>query len=808
VYILAMAEENPNIDKAVDYEEDNPIEQVTQEVNVDADGIEESDFVELADGSAETMDDEPRTEAPFNANLAEYVDDQDLQMVSSEIMDSYYNDKASREDWEQAYVKGLDLLGFKEEVKTEPFRGASGVVHPMLAESAVQFQAQAYKEMLPAGGPVKTQIVGAVTNESEDQAQRVQDFMNYQITYAMKDFDPELDQLLFYLPLAGSAFKKIYYDDMMERAVAKFVPAEDLVVPYGASSLETCERIVHIVKMSENQVKKSQVTGFYREVPIRASDADDNDDIQSKYDQLEGSEKVLSDQVTLLECHVELDLPGFEDVDVAGESTGLKLPYVVTIDEGTGNVLSIYRNYQELDPLRRRKDYFVHYKFLPGLGFYGFGMIHMIGGLSRAASVALRQLLDAGTLSNLPAGFKQRGLRIRDDKKALTPGEFRDVDAPGGDLRGALMPLPYKEPSATLYSLLGFIVEAGSRFAAVADQKIGEGSQANPVGTTVALLERGAKIMSAIHKRLHYAQKLEFNLLADVFKSYLPPEYPYNIVGGNRMIKQMDFDDRVDILPVSDPNIFSMAQRVTLAQTQLQLAQSNPQIHNQYEAYKRMYEALGVQNIEQILPPPMQPMPLDPAVENSMSIKGSPFQAYPQQDHEAHIDAHRAFMSTVLVKSLPQAMAALQGHISEHISLLAQQQVQMEYQQQIQQLQQQAAVVGPQQIQMAQQQLMMEIEKATAVRIAQITNDLLAEEQEAVASNEDPLVDLKSRELDIKEQQVMNKAKTDDERTELDKMKLASKIQTDKERIETQEDIAQLRANVQYEKMERNDKKR
>lgn len=797
------------VDKALAYDDnENPIEQVTQEVNVDAEGLEEKDFIELADGSMESVEEELPTEAPFDANLAEYMDDQDLQSIGIEILENYYNDRASREDWEQSYVKGLDLLGFKEEQKTEPFRGASGVVHPMLAESAVQFQAQAYKELLPAGGPVKTQIVGAVTNETEDQAQRVQDFMNYQVTYVMKDYDPELDQLLFYLPLAGSAFKKVYYDEMLERAVAKFVPAEDLVVPYGASSLENCERIVHVVKMSENQVKKQQVVGFYREVPIRASDADDNSDIQSKYDQLDGEEKVLSDQVTLLECHVELDLPGFEDVDVAGESTGLKLPYVVTIDEGTGNILSVYRNYKDMDPLRRRKDYFVHYKFLPGLGFYGFGMIHMIGGLSRAATVALRQLLDAGTLSNLPAGFKQRGLRIRDDKKALTPGEFRDVDAPGGDLRGALMPLPYKEPSNTLYSLLGFIVQAGTRFAAVADQKIGEGSQANPVGTTVALLERGAKIMSAIHKRLHYAQKGEFNLLADVFKTYLPAEYPYNVVGGNRTIKQTDFDDRVDILPVSDPNIFSMAQRVTLAQTQLQLAQSNPQIHNQYEAYKRMYEALGVQNIDQILPPPMQPMPLDPAVENSMAIKGSPFQAYPQQDHEAHIDAHRAFMSTVLIKSIPQAMALLQGHISEHISMLAQQQVQMEYQQQLQQLQQQAAMLGPQQVQMAQQQLMNEMQKAIAVRVAQITNDLVKEEQEAMADNEDPLVELKERELDIREKQAMSKAMNDQERTELDKVKLASKISTDKERIESQEDIAQLRANVQYEKMDRNDKKR
>jgi hypothetical protein len=802
-----MAQENnTNIDKAVDYEEDNPIEQMTQEVNVDAEGLEDTDFIELADGSMEQVDEMEQEQVPFMANLAEFMDDDELGEVSSELLEGYNRDRDSRTDWLETYTKGLDLLGFKNKERTNPFKGASGATHPLLSESVVQFQAQAYKEMLPAGGPVKTQIVGAVTEESENQAQRVQDFMNYQITHVMKDFDPELDQMLFYLPLAGSAFKKVYYDEMLERAVSKFVPAEDLVVPYGASDLENADRICHVVKMTTNQIRKLQVSGFYRDITVSPTEGSDNE-AQKKYDELEGMQKTLSDDVTLLECHVDLDLPGFEDKDVAGEETGIKLPYIVTVDEGTGNILSIYRNYDEMDMLRRKKNYFVHYKFLPGLGFYGFGLLHMIGGLSKAATQALRQLLDAGTLSNLPAGFKSRGLRIRDDKQPLTPGEFRDVDAPSGDLRGALMPLPYKEPSSTLFALLGFVVEAGRRFASVADMPIGEGSQANPVGTTMAIMERGMKVMSAIHKRLHYGQGIEFNLLAQVFKTYLPPEYPYNIVGGNRTIKQTDFDDRVDILPVSDPNIFSMAQRVALAQTQLQLAQSNPQIHNQYEAYKRMYMALGVQNIDMILPPPMPPQPLDPAVENSMIIGGKPVQAYPQQNHEAHIDAHRAFMSTVTIKALPQVMAVMQAHISEHISLLARQQIQVDYQQRLQQLQQQAMMMNPQQAQMAQQQLMNQMENDISVRVAQITNDLVAEEQESLEQSGDPLVELKQQELQIKATEVQNKKINDDERRDLEKQKLAAKISTDQERIQTQEDIAQLRANVQYEKMERNDKK-
>lgn len=802
-----MAQENnTNIDKAVDYEEDNPIEQTAQEVNVDAEGLEDTDFIELADGSMEQVDEMEQEQVPFTANLAEFMEEDELGEVSSELLEGYNRDRDSRTDWLEAYTKGLDLLGFKNQERTNPFKGASGATHPLLSESVVQFQAQAYKEMLPAGGPVKTQIIGAVTEESENQAQRVQDFMNYQITHVMKDFDPELDQMLFYLPLAGSAFKKVYYDEMLERAVSKFVPAEDLVVPYGASDLENADRICHVVKMTTNQIRKLQVSGFYRDIAVSPTEGSDNE-AQKKYDELEGMQKTISDDVTLLECHVDLDLPGFEDKDVAGEETGIKLPYIVTVDEGTGNILSIYRNYDEMDMLRRKKNYFVHYKFLPGLGFYGFGLLHMIGGLSKAATQALRQLLDAGTLSNLPAGFKSRGLRIRDDKQPLTPGEFRDVDAPSGDLRGALMPLPYKEPSSTLFALLGFVVEAGRRFASVADMPIGEGSQANPVGTTMAIMERGMKVMSAIHKRLHYGQGIEFNLLAQVFKTYLPPEYPYNIVGGNRMVKQTDFDDRVDILPVSDPNIFSMAQRVALAQTQLQLAQSNPQIHNQYEAYKRMYMALGVQNIDMILPPPMPPQPLDPAVENSMIIGGKPVQAYPQQNHEAHIDAHRAFMSTVTIKALPQVMAVMQAHISEHISLLARQQIQVDYQQRLQQLQQQAMMMNPQQAQMAQQQLMNQMENDISVRVAQITNDLVAEEQESLEQSGDPLVELKQQELQIKATEVQNKKINDDERRDLEKQKLAAKIATDQERIQTQEDIAQLRANVQYEKMERNDKK-
>src|SRR6056300_294294 len=613
-------------------------EQVIEETEIQEESLGPVDIQENEDGSVDINLD-PAAATPEGgdehyANLADFLPDDVLGRLGSDLNSKYMDYISSRKEWERTYIQGLDLLGFKYNNRTEPFQGASGVTHPVLAEAVTQFQALAYKELLPSDGPVRTQVLGMPTPDKTKQATRVKDFMNYQIMEKMKEYEPEFDQMLFNLPLAGSAFKKVYYDDMEQRAVSKFVPADDLIVPYTATSLDDAEAIIHRVKVSENDLRKQQVAGFYKDVDI-GKPSDQESEIDKKERELEGTSKSQNEDVyTLLECHIDLDLEGFEDVNQeTGEPSGIKVPYLVTLEENSREILSIKRNYEIGDPKKNKVQYFVHFKFLPGLGFYGFGLIHMIGGLSRTATAALRQLLDAGTLSNLPAGFKARGLRIRDDDSPLKPGEFRDVDAPGGSLREGLLPLPYKGPDQVLMQLLGFCVEAGTRFAAIADQKLGEGSQANPVGTTMAIMERGARVMSAIHKRLHHAQRKEFKILARVFAEYLPPEYPYNVAGGNRMIKMQDFDDRVDVIPVSDPNIFSMAQRITLAQTELQLAQSNPQIHNLYEAYRRMYEALGVQNIELILPPPPQPTPKDPGMENAASLTGQPMQPFPGQNH-------------------------------------------------------------------------------------------------------------------------------------------------------------------------------
>ena len=575
----------------------------------------------------------------------------------------------------------LTYLGFKYENRTEPFQGASGATHPVLAEAVTQFQATAYKELLPADGPVRTQILGINTPAKQQQAERVKDFMNYQIMDQMKEYEPEFDSMLFHLPLAGSTFKKIYYDDLLGRAVSKFVPADDLVVPYTANSLDDAESIIHVIKISENDLRKQQVAGFYKDVELNPPGITTNDEVSKKEKELEGTVKSGKQQTmyTMLECHVDLDLDGFEDIGPDGEPSGIKLPYIVTVEEGSGTVLSIRRNYAPNDPKKQRVQYFVHFKFLPGLGFYGFGLIHMIGGLSRTATVALRQLLDAGTLSNLPAGFKQRGVRVRDEASPIQPGEFKDVDAPGGNLREAFFPLPYKEPSATLLQLMGIVVQAGQRFASISELQTGEGNNNAAVGTTIALLERGSKVMSAIHKRLYNSMKGEFKLLSKVIATYLPPEYPYDVVGGARLIKQMDFDERIDILPVADPNIFSMSQRITLAQTQLQLATSNPGMHNMYQAYRSMYEAIGVKNVDQLLPPPAPVQPMDPSMEHISSLTAKPFQAFPGQDHRAHITAHLNFMSTNIVRNNPTVMGAIQKNILEHISLMAQEQIQLEF---------------------------------------------------------------------------------------------------------------------------------
>ena len=739
--------------------------------------VEVTEFIEDDQGNMQPFMDEANPEEDHNSNLALYLSDKDLDEISIELMSSIEDDKTSREDWETQYTKGLDLLGFKHEERTRPFRGASAVTHPVLAEAAVQFQSQAYKELLPASGPVKTAIIGQANEQLEEQAQRVQDYMNYQITYVMKDYETETDQMLFYLPLAGSAFRKVFYDSSEEKARSQFVPAEDLVVPYGASYLDDAERVTHIIKMNEIELKKKQIFGMYRDIDVRPFNEDDQ--VQDKYDSIEGvrSKGYTSDMYTLYECHCYLDLPGYEDPD------GQKLPYIVTVDESSNKILSIYRNYEQGDALRKKKAYFVHYKFLPGLGFYGFGLIHMIGGLSKTATLALRQLLDAGTLSNLPAGFKARGIRIRDDDQPLQPGEFRDVDAPSGTIQGSLINLPYKGPDQTLFALLGFCVDAAKRFVSVADSKIGDASinQNAPVGTTVALMERGTMVMSSIHKRLHNAQKQEFSLLAKTFQIYLPPMYPYSVGNVNPAIKQQDFDDRIDIMPVSDPSMFSMSQRIAMAQTQLQMAQSAPQLHNLREAYRRMYVALRIPNIEQILPEPPQPQPMDPGMENGNAMRNMPLQVFPGQDHMAHIKAHQVYMSSNLVKNNMAVLMVLQAHISDHISAMANEEIQQATQAQMMEAQKQGVQMSPEEMQAVQVQS----QKAIAQRIVELTQQLVEEEKQMMPdAGKDPLVNLKEEELNIRKADLIRRTQDDQNDQTLDLAKLAQKDQVDKEKIE------------------------
>jgi hypothetical protein len=769
-----------------------------------------TEVTENEDGSVDINFDPKKDlsgETEFNANLAEVVDEQVLNMLGSELYQDTQSYKDSRADWEKAYTQGLDLLGFKYESRTEPFQGASSATHPVLAEAVTQFQAQAYKELLPAEGPVRTQVVGVDTPEIQDQADRVAEFMNYQVMDIMKEYEPEFDQMLFYLPLSGSTFKKIYYDELLGRAVSKFIQAQDIIVPYTASSFEDAEAIIHVIRISGNELKKQQVAGFYRDIELIASDElTQEDNVRSKERQLEGvtMSGQTEDVFTLLECHINLDLEGFEDKDSNGEPTGIKLPYIVTIEESSREVLSIRRNYSETDPKKQKIQYFVHFKFLPGFGFYGNGLIQMIGGLSRTATQALRQLLDAGTLSNLPAGFKQRGIRIRDDAQSIQPGEFRDVDAPGGNLRDAFMTLPYKEPSQTLLALMGVVVQAGQRFASIADMQVGDGNQQAAVGTTVALLERGSRVMSAIHKRIYASMKEEFKLLANVFKLYLPPEYPYDVVGGQRNIKQADFDDKVDIIPVADPNIFSQTQRISIAQTELQLAMSNPQIHNMYEVYRTMYSALGIKDVDRILLKPDQPTPKDPALEHIDALAGKPFQAFPGQDHRAHITAHLNFMATNMARNAPVIMASLEKNCFEHISLMSQEQVEIEFQQemmQLQQMQQNPQAMQNPQMQIQVRMLTEKIESRKAVLIAEMMEEFMNEEKKITSQfDNDPIAKLKSRELDLQAQENDRKRQESNERISLDKMKAMMNQSTDSQKLQQNEDLAKLRANTSLEK--------
>jgi hypothetical protein len=804
----------PNINEQPTPEEQGEldIEQVVEDTVETPAG--ETEVVENEDGSVD-IDFDPSqlmqgAAADHNANLANFLEENILGRMGSELYQNYQDYKNSRKDWETAYKQGLDLLGFKYEQRTEPFQGASGATHPVLAEAVTQFQALAYKELLPADGPVRTQILGNPTPEKEQQSKRVKDFMNYQIMDQMKEYEPEFDTMLFHLPLAGSSFKKVYYDEIQGRAVSKFVPADELVVPYSANSLDEAEAIVHVLKISENELRKQQVAGFYRDIELQPGDNKETE-IEKKERELEGVSKTnYEDIFTILEYHVNLDIEGFEDMGVDGLPTGIKLPYIVTLEEGSREILSIKRNWEANDLKKNKVQYFVHFRFLPGLGFYGFGLIHMIGGLSRTATSALRQLLDAGTLSNLPAGFKQRGIRIRDDAQAIQPGEFRDVDAPGGNIKDSFMMLPFKEPSQTLLGLMGIVVQGAQRFASIADLQVGDGNQQAAVGTTVALLERGSRTMSAIHKRIYAALKQEFKLLARVFKLYLPQEYPYDVVGAERVIKQSDFDDRVDILPVADPNIFSQTQRISLAQTEMQLAASNPAIHNQYEVYRNMYEALGVKDIDKILIRPQPPQPKDPALEHIDSLAGKPFQAFPGQDHRAHMTAHLNFMATNMARNAPVVMASLEKNCFEHISLMSQEQVEVEMKNEMQQLQmiaQQMQQVGQQNPQMAQQMQIQarmiseKIESRKAVLIAEMMEEFMNEEKKITSQfDNDPLTALKSRELDLQAQENERKKKADQDQLNIDRMKAMMNQSTDQQKLQQNEELAKMRANTSIEK--------
>ena len=768
-------------------------EQIEEEVKVETpkdqpEGLPPEVMVEGQEPVVEDLEEE------FSANLADGMDERILKSLGSELLSEYKKDKSSRKDWEDAYIKGLDLLGTNYTEQSKPFKGASGVTHPLLAESVTQFQASAYKELLPSDGPVRTSIVGLRTPATEQQSQRVKEYMNYLLMEKMEDYTTDMDQMLFYLPLSGSTFKKVYFDEFLQRPCSKFIPAEDLVVPYYASDLKDAGRITHVIKMTENDINKKIAAGFYRDVDL-PKPQQKKDEVQDAINKLDGMKDTFSDYIyNLLEMHVDLNLDDYENFDNKIKK-GIKIPYIVTLDEGSGEILSIYRNYKPDDANYTRIEYFVHYKFLPGLGFYGFGLIHMIGGLSRAATIALRQLIDAGTLKNLPAGFKSRGLRVRDDDQPIQPGEFRDVDAPGGNIRDQFFQLPFTEPSPTLFQLLGFVVQAGTKFAQITDLSTGNDTQNRAVGTTIALMERGSRVMTGVHKRCYYAMRLEFKILARLCGEYLPPEYPYDVYGANRMIKQLDFDNRVDILPVADPNIMSMAQRVTLAQTQLQIAQSNPQLHNIYEAYRRVYEALGTKQIDTLMKPaPKPPQPLDPAKENARALQMQLLTAFEFQDHDAHIAAHTTFMASRMVQINPMVYANLQAHVSDHISFKAQKEVKEQFaqDQNLLSLQQ----TDPQQFQFA-------FDNAVATAVAEITESLVVGEMQAQANKQDPLVRIKQQEVDLRAMDMQRKENEVRFKQDQENQRQANKLNLEYDRLAQQDEQSDKRLDIAERKLEK-----
>ena len=721
-------------------------------------------------------------EVEFGENLAEHMEDDELGKISSELVSQYNSDKESRKDWEESYVKGLDQLGMKIDDRTSPWEGACGVNHPILSEAVVRFQSQAIGEIFPAGGPVKTRIVGKMTPEKEQQSNRVENYMNYLTTEVMSEYRPETEKLLFSLPLAGSAFRKVYWDPNMDRPCAMFIPSEDLVVSYGASSLITCERITHVLKRNANDIRKLQVSGFYKDIDLQ-DDSTTTSRIKEKYDQLTGeSPSYDSDsRYTILEMHVDLDLAGFEDMGDDCCPTGIALPYVVTIDQGSRSVLSIRRNWMEDDENRMRREHFVHYEYVPGLGFYGFGLVHMIGGIAKSATSILRQLVDAGTLSNLPGGLKSRGLRIRGDDTPISPGEFRDVDVPSGSIAENISFLPYKEPSTVLANLLGNIVEEGRRFASLTDLNVSDMNQEAPVGTTLALMERSMKVMSAVQARLHSAMKHEFKILEQIVRDHSPHAYPYDL-DGDEVMKPEDFDDRIDVIPVSDPNSSTMAQRIMQYQAALQLAGTAPQLYDLPKLHRQMLEVLGIQDADQLIPLEDEIPARDPVSENMNLIMGDPVKAFMWQDHEAHITAHMSAAQeprmAELLAMAPDAgvkQAALSAHVGEHLAF--------QYRREIEK---QIGVPLPPPDEPLPDDVEVQLSKLVAEASERILQQGMAEQQQQQQQEQaqDPILQMRSRELDIKEQDVSSRAQEREARLQLDMEKARSRDSVERERIE------------------------
>jgi len=724
-----------------------------------------------------------------DSNLAEFMGDGDLDALASELVAQFESDRQSRADWEDSYIRGLDLLGLKFEDRSTPWEGACGVFHPMLSEAVIRFQAQTIQEIYPASGPVKTSIVGKITDEKTKQAHRVENYLNYLITQRMTEYRTETEKMLFSLPIAGSAFRKVYFDPNMGRPCAMFVPAEDFVVSYGASDLSTCERATHVMKKTSNEIRKLQVAGFYSDIDLPPP-APDISEIQQKYNRLTGDSEnyEFDNRHTLLEMHVDIDLIGFEDTD-RGAPTGIALPYVVTIDKSSRTILAIRRNWYEDDPKKLKRDHYVHYQYLPGLGFYGFGLVHMIGGLSKSATSLLRQLVDAGTLANLPGGLKSRGLRIKGDDTPIMPGEFRDVDVPGGAIRDNISFLPYKEPSNVLYQLLGDIVQEGRRFASAADVKASDINGEAPVGTTLAVLEREMKVMSAVQARVHAAVSRELKILSEIVRDYGPEEYPYDTDNGQVLIE--DFDDRVDIIPVSDPNAGTMAQRIMQYQAALQLAAQAPQMYDMPLLHRQMLDVLGIQDADKIVPTEDDIKPTDPVTENMNILNGDPVKAFIYQDHEAHIQVHMAATENPemqkLIDKAPNAkamQAAMSAHIAEHVAFAYRAKIE-----------QQLGVALPGPDEKLPEDIELRISRLVAPAADQITGKakMMAQAEQNAKQMQDPIVQMQQKELAIKEQEAMAKAQTEMAKIQVDLEKSRNKSMVDLQKMEQQERIESAR---------------